>query len=409
MDEKQELRLRRQAIRLWLKGVKSKHILEKTHRSRVWLSKWQKRFDQQGVSGLRSHSRRPHHTPTACSPRIVRLIIQTRRRLVRQKVGLIGPRAIQRELRKLELGKHVPSLATIKRALQTHGLVATSTETPPAYFPKPLTTLEGTLHALDWTCRYLEEGPKVYAFHTLNLRTRACYQSLARDKSSPTVIHHCLETWKTLGIPLFLQLDNDAAFCGGYKTPRVFGQFVRLCLYVGTELIFLPVAEPECNGEVEELNGLWSHAFWERQRFTSFGHVCRASPTFVQWYMMDYAPPLLAGLTPRQAQRAEPRHRLTLTQIAHLPDPLPITAGRLHFIRKVKPDGTISVLNETWKVSKRLAGKYVWTTLITHCRRLEIWYQRSAQHDWRLLKTCAYDIPETVARLKSEFAYPKTT
>jgi hypothetical protein len=407
MDEKQELRLRRQAMGLRLKGVKPKSILEKAHRSRFWLSKWQKRFDQQGALGLRSHSRRPHHTPSACAPRIVRLIVQTRRRLVKQPVGLIGARAIRRELRKV-LGKQTPSLATINRVLQTRGLVSTPTEASPAYFPKPLTTVDGTLQALDWTCRYLEDGPKVYAFHTLNLRTRACAQTIAADKSSDTVMRHCLNTWKTLGIPQFLQLDNDAAFCGGYKAPRIFGQFVRLCLYLGLELIFLPIAEPERNGEVEELNGLWGHAFWERRRFASFGRVGRASPAFVRWYMTDYAPPLLDDVTPKQAQRREPKRRLTATQVAHLPNRLPITAGRIHFIRKVKPDGTIAVLNETWKVSKRLAGKYVWATIITHCRRLEIWYQRSAQHEWCLRKTYAYDIPETVARLKPEFAHPKT-
>jgi len=405
MDDKQELRLRRKAIRLRLKGVPLKVILEKVQRSRAWFNKWQKRFDQQGTLGFRSHSRRPHHAPTACSPRIVRLIVRTRRRLVKQKVGLIGPRAIQRELRKLGLGKQMPSLVTIKRVLQTRHLVHTVALVPPAYFPKPLTAVVGTLHAMDWTCRYLEEGAKVYAFHTLNLHTRACSQTIAADKSSETVIAHAVDSWKTLGIPCFLQLDNDAAFCGGYKAPRVFGRFVRLCLYVGIELIFLPVAEPECNGEVEELNGLWAHSFWERQRFASFARVRRASPRFVQWYMTDHAPPVLAGLTPTQAQRTEPKRRLTATQIAHLPDPLPITAGRIHFIRKVKPDGTISVLNETWKVSKRLAGKYVWATIITHCRRLEIWYQRSAQHDWRLLKAYTYDIPDTVTRRKPEFAH----
>ena len=406
MDEKHELRLRRRAIRWRLKGVKSKSVLEKVYRSRVWLSKWQKRFDQQGVAGLHSHSRQPHHTPTTCSPRIVRLIVQTRRRLVKQPVGLIGARAIRRELRKV-LGKHTPSLATIKRVLQRRGLVSTPTEAAPAYFPKPLTTVVGILHAMDWTCRYIEDGPKVYAFHTLNLRTRACAQTIAADKSSDTVVRHCLHTWKTLGIPQFLQLDNDAAFCGGYKAPRVFGQFVRLCLSLGIELIFLPMAEPECNGEVEELNGLWGHAFWERRRFASFGRVGRASPAFVHWYMKDYAPPVLAEVTPQQAQRRELKRRLTASQMAHWSHRWPITAGRIHFIRKVKPDGTIAVLNETWKVSKRLAGKYVWATIITHCRRLEIWYQPSTHHDWRLLKTCAYDIPETVARLKPEFAYSK--
>jgi transposase len=405
MDEQQELRLRRQAIRLHLKGVRLKVILEKVRRSRAWFSKWQKRFDQLGSVGLRSRSRRPHHTPIACSPRIERLIVRTRGRLVKQKVGLSGPRAIQRELRKLGLGKQTPSWSTILRVLHQRGVLRPPAKVPSAYFPKPLRVVRGTLHALDWTCRYLEVGLKVYAFHSLNLRTCACSQSIVANKSSETVMAHVLASWKTLGIPYFLQLDNDAAFCGGYKAPCVFGRFVRLCLYVGIELIFLPVTEPECNGEVDELNGLWAHAFWERQRFASFARVQRANPTFVQWYLTDYAPPLLAGLTPTQAQRTEPRRRLTATQIAYWPDALPITAGRIHFIRKVKPDGTISVLNETWKVSKHLAGKYVWATLVTHCRRLDIWYQRSAQHDWRRLKTYPYGILETVVRLKPEFAH----
>lgn len=406
MDEKHELQLRRHAIQLWLQGVKAKSILKTVQRSRVWLSKWQKRFEPAGAKGLHSHSRRPHAMPQACPPRVVRLIVRTRRRLVKQAVGLIGPRAIRRELRKV-LGDDAPSITTIKRVLHAHHLIAT----PPAaaYCPRPVLMVAGSLHALDWTCRYLEDGPKVYAFHTLHLRTRACAQTIAADKSTPTVIRHCLTSWKTLGIPDFLQLDNDAAFCGGYKVPRVFGQVVRLCLYFGIELIFLPIAEPERNGEVEAFKGLWGGpAFWERHHFVSVRHVERVSPTFVRWYLTDYVPPHLAERTPQQAHGRELKRRLTATQIAHLPKPLPITAGRLHFIRKVKPDGTISLLNETWKVSKRLAGKYVWATIITQCRRLEIWYQPSAQQEWCLRKTYAYDIPETVARLKPEFAHPKT-
>jgi len=403
MDEKQEFRLRRKAIRMRFHNSTQQAILAKVHRSRAWLSKWQKCFDKHGISGLHSHSRRPQQMPTRYSPRIVQLIVQTRRRLVKQKVGLIGARAIRRELRKVSGDTFLPSLSTIKRVLRRRGLIAKPNQATRAYFPKPLQVVSGRLHALDWTCRYLEEGLKIYAFHTLNLHTRACTQTIATDKSYETVRAHCLHTWKTLGIPQFLQLDNDAAFCGGYKAPRIFGQFVRLCLYLGIELIFLPIAQPECNGEVEELNGLWGHAFWERRQFTSFAQVCRTSPDFIHWYMTDHVPPFLGDTTPQQAQQHESIRRLTAKQILHLPDPLPITAGRIHFIRQVKPDGTITVLNEPWKVSKRLAGKYVWATLITHCRRLEIWYQRSTQHPWRLLKNCTYDIPETIVRLQPEF------
>lgn len=403
MDDQDELRRRRQAIRLWLKGTLPKDLLRRVQRSWAWFTKWRQRFQRQGLAGLKSRSRRPRRTPTACTPRIVRLIVQTRRRLVKQRVGLVGPRAIRRELRRLRLGRHLPSLPTIKRVLRARHLVAGRSDRAPAYFPRPLDVIEGRLQAIDWTCRYLETGPKVYAFHTLNLRTRACAQTIAVDKSSPTVIAHVLTAWKTLGIPHFLQLDNDAAFNGGYKVKRVIGQFVRLSLYLGIELIFLPVAEPERNGDIEQLNRLWGHAFFNKRRFASWRHVARTSPAFVGWYMTQYAPPRLGERTPQAAQRAEPRRRLTHQQLAQLPDPLPIAAGRIHFIRQVAPEGTIALLNETWPVSRRLAGKYVWATITTHTRRLQIWYQRSAQHERRLRKTCVYDLPESVARLKPEF------
>lgn len=153
MDDQYEFQLRRRAIRLWLRGAKPKAILRNVQRGWTWLSKWRTRFEQAGRAGLKSESRRPQRKPTACAPRIVRLIVQTRRRLVKQKVGLIGARAIRRERRKLRLGKQTPSLATSKRVLHRHGLVATPLEASPAYFPKPLTSVVGSLHALDWTCR----------------------------------------------------------------------------------------------------------------------------------------------------------------------------------------------------------------------------------------------------------------
>jgi hypothetical protein len=122
--------------------------------------------------------------------------------------------------------------------------------------------------------------------------------------------------------------------------------------------------------------------------------------------MNDYAPPTLDGQTPAQAQRAEPRRRLTAAQAAALPAQLPITIGRVHFIRQVKPDGTIALLNETWRVGKRWAGKYVWATITTHRQKLEIWYRRSARHEWRLHKTFAYALEEPVKRRPPAFARP---
>src|SRR5262245_9317085 len=104
---------------------------------------------------------------------------------------------------------------------------------------------------MDWIARYIEGGEKIFAFHTVDWQTRALTQTLKANKTVASVTAHALETWQKLGLPDFLQLDNDAAFTGGSKTPRRFGAFVRLALSVGIELIFTPPAEPKRNGLVE--------------------------------------------------------------------------------------------------------------------------------------------------------------
>jgi putative transposase len=260
---------------------------------------------------------------------------------------LIGARAIRHELKQRMPQRVLPSATTIYRRLHQTGVLAPQPRRAAPYFPAPSAEVAGSLDALDWTCRYLEGGTKVYAFHTLNLRTRALHQTWARNKELGTAQAHVLAAWKIRGIPRFLQLDNDAIFCEGYKVEHVVGQFTRLCLYVGIELIFLPFGEPKHNFQVEQLNGLWGGpAFGERQCFGGFGQVCRQSARFLEWYMHYYRPPALNGATPAQRQRTEHRPRLTTTLRRALPVALPITAGHVHFIRHVQADGTIRLLNE---------------------------------------------------------------
>jgi hypothetical protein len=200
-------------------------------------------------------------------------------------------------------------------------------------------------------------------------------------------------------------MDNDGAFCGGYKVPRVFGQVVRLCLYVGIEPIFIPFGEPQRNGLVERLNGLWSQGFWRRRHFAAFAEVAASSPAFTAWYMHEYQPPTLHGRTPAQA--APPAaSRLSSEQVRQLPERLPITAGRVHFLRRVGADGGIQLLNERWMVGKRWAERYVWATIITHRHELRIYYQAAEQAPIRLLHQWAYPLPEPVVPLEPEFRWP---
>lgn len=404
MNEKRERQLRRSAIRLDLQGQRPKDILQSVSRSRTWFSKWRKRYQRWGWAGLDDHSRCPHHQPRRVSPRVRRLVIRVRRQLQRRHLGLVGPKAIQRELRLTGALRRPPSEATIKRILRAARLRRPTRRDPPAaYYPAPQPTPQFVIHAQDWTERYLEGGQKVYAFHSLDLESWACRQTIRPDKTYATVRAHVLRTWKTLGIPDAVRMDNDAAFSGGNKAQRCFSQFVRLCLYVGAEPIFIPVGEAARNGEVEWLNGLWGRACWQRQHFTSLRQVQRASPQFEAWYHHEYAPPRLQGRTPAQAHRRVTRRRLTEREGRPLPEKLPLTAGRMHFIRQVQAGGTIKILNETWHVNKRLAGQYVWATVWTHRQILEIYHRRSSLEKVRLVKTYPYTISESVKPLCPDF------
>ena len=403
-DHNDELYWRRQAIRLRLKGWRPCEILTRIPRKREWLRKWWQRFITRGWKGLLDQSRRPRHTPQAYNHQAHTLVLGLRRALEQRQVGLVGARAIQQEIRDQRLLQPVPSLATIKRWLHSAGITPPVVEQPPdRYYPQPARPAQAVWQACDWIARYLEGGAKVFVFHTVDLETRALGQTIRPDKTVASVRAHLLSTWQTLGLPHRLHLDNDAAFSGGERTKRRLGTVVRLCLYLGIEVVFLPPGEPKRNAVVERINELWAQQFWQRNHFRTLGAVLRRQAVFEDWYAQAYTPPSLEGLTPAQAQRRVRRVRLSKRQALKLPQRLPITAGRVHFVRRVAPDGTISFLGESWKVSQRLAHEYIWATVITHCRRLELFHRRSARDKWRRIKTCDYALPETVCRLRPEF------
>ncbi|MBI4787493.1 MAG: hypothetical protein HY782_10655, partial [Chloroflexi bacterium] len=122
-----------------------------------------------------------------------------------------------------------------------------------------------------------------------------------------------------------------------------------------------------------------------------------------------YEPPALGGQTPAEMRRGVPIVRLTLPLARQIPEGrLPITAGRLYFMRKVKPAGHIELLNETWDVVRKWMGEYVRATIHTAKQTLTIWHQRDADADWRLLKTRQFRLNESVCAVLPVFRRNRT-
>ena len=394
---------RRLLFKLFDKGKRVCEILKLIPRSRPWIYKWKQRFEHDGFAALAPTPKAPLSSPQQHPPQTVALVLRLRRRFKRASVGLVGAAAIRRELKQHHRLTRLPSAAAINRWLKQAGLIESAAPAADAvYYPAPHRRPPVIFQACDWTQRYLRGGEKVFAFHTLDLDTHALWQSVGRDKRTATVKAHALEVWQELGLPDFLQLDNDAAFTGLGKRPRVFGSFVRLALAVGIELIFIPPAEAKRNAEVEAVNHLWSASFWKKNDFTAWSEFVRKRKRFLSWYA-SYEPPVLGGVSVAQASASRRGRKLRPQEVAALEEELPLSAGRIHFIRRVSERGEIELLKERWKVSKRLAHRYVWATVTTDRQSLEIYHRRSERAQPRLIKRYQYEIGERVYPIAAKY------
>ncbi len=239
-----------------------------------------------------------------------------------------------------------------------------------------------------------------FIFHTIDLQTHALAQTLAQNKRVEAVLQHALTVWQELGLPDFLQIDHDAAFTGFSKKGRIFGQFVRLALYFGIELIFIPPAEAKRNQLVEGVNHLFARSFWEKTEFQSVREVERKRGKFLTWYQ-TYEPPALLGLNIREANQRVKRRKLKKKELAALPEQLPLPKGRIHFLRQVSATGEIEILKERWKVSRRLAGRYVCARVNTARQSLQIYYRAKESTPLHLLKEYDYGVGEKVVPLQA--------
>jgi hypothetical protein len=404
-----EQAVRQEAIRRRLLGESRRDICRDLSRSPRWFDKWWATYRQDPQTDCADRSRAPrtvsNRTPTDVEQAIVaaRAVLEAATTLD-TKYGLIGAPSVQGQLARLHMTP-VPSATTIQRIMARHGQThPIGAGADAAYYPWPVAWAVNAIHATDIIARDLYGGEEVDNFHTIDLYSQAVCLTQQNTKSSAITCTHLLKTWGKLGLPLMQQFDNEAAFCGGHTHPHVIGRVVRLCLFCGVEPIFTPVYEAKRNYQIETFHSVWLKAFWSRTEFQDLAHVRQEAPTFVHWYQTVYQPPALAGQTPTQVRRGVAIRYLTADLRERLPlEHLPITAGRIHFMRKVDLAGRIEFLNETWPVGEKWIGEYVRATINTAQQTLTLWYQAQVDTDWRLIKTRQFQLPETVCAVVPAF------
>jgi hypothetical protein len=399
--------LRRTAVKRYRAGISAAEVARQLHHSRSWVYKWVAYRAHHPWTRFRSAPRAPHHHPTELSAKSVRRIVHLRQLLMRHRqprlrFALVGARTIQKEWYR-RYPEPAPSLRTIQRVLKRHQL---TTQAPKlcrqAYRPHPDATYPDAVHATDIITRWITGGEVVQTFNTVDIYSNDAYSTSQATKTATAACEHLLQTWQQLGVPDVAQFDNESAFSGG-NHPWGLGKVVRLCLYMGIEVLFIPLGEADYNSPVETFNHLWAQQFWGLHHFTRRRDVSRVQRTFLTWYRSQYIAPRQPD-TPERMRLGAQVHTLASRDATGLPSRLPICAGRVHAVRRVSPEGQVRFLNQTLRVGKRYRERYVWLTLETAHQRLSMWYQVRTRAPWKRLKTVAAPMSEPVVAVPKRFA-----
>lgn len=404
-----EQALRCEAVRRHLQGERVCDICRDLQRSPRWLNKWWREYQSRPEADLADHSRAPLNSPHQIPAEVEQAVVAIGQALEagqtpETRYGLIGARTMVGQLERLKV-QPLPSPATAQRILARHGLThPLGANSESAYYPWPVPWELNAIFATDILTRHLRGGKAIQNFHTIDLYSHAVGLTPSLDKTSAMAQAHLLKAWAQLGRPFLHQFDNEGTFGGGQTHARVFGQVVRLCLYCQIEPLFIPLYEAKRNHPIETFHSLWVAGFWSRQEFAHFDQVQSELSFFLRWYRTEYQPPSLGGKTPAQMRRGLQPPPLTSPWPKLIPkERLPLTVGRIHVMRQVDPQGTVTLFNETWLVGKRWMGQYIRATINTSQQQLSFWHKPDAKSDWRCLKTRLFRIREAVHAVLPEF------
>lgn len=414
MNDQNEYEKRCKAIQLYNQGIRFSEIVRFVQRSKGWLAKWLNRFKENGINGLKDRSRAPKQIWRKTPDRMVKKILSTREELEshrtrRSAFSGIGPEVIHWELKQRKV-KNVPSISTIANILSKYGKTGkvkpkrNSNNQPYPYFKAKKM---GELHQTDLVGpRYLR-GPKgvtrFYSFHTIDVAGHTAFASQFKNKQTLSLCRHLIDAWQFMGIPEVSQMDNEMAAAGGGRYKYSISQVIRLHLLLGIHLVFIPQGEPGRNASVESFNALWQDRVLTRHNCPTIISLRRINKRFLDYY--NYEKPH-RGLTQKEHDTRFPGilRDYLWRSLRHIPKgfslntyidskgklKLPVSRGRISYVRKVNSDGRIEVNGFPYFIRKKLEGQYVISTIFTHRRKLVI------KQDNKIIKSFPFSIKDRI-------------
>lgn len=341
------------------------------NRSRQWVYKWVGRKASARDNWNKAKSKAPHKVSNKISTDIENAIVDMRHSLQQNPYKESGAYPILHELKRQ--GLEVPSVATINRILKKHGL----THSKPKYTKSGIDYPEDPLNMQIMDLigpRYLRGASRFYLLNIISNDTRYAGVYPILSKNAEDITRSVTSFWRSYTLPDFLQMDNELSFKGSNRHPRGLGLLLRTALGVGVIPRFIPVGEPWRNGVIERFNQKVERTLLE-QEHRSFDDLVRHSKEFVETHNGEHHYSTLSHKTPIELNHYIDPPIYPLDKgytVCERPVIDSYNRNEIHFIRLVRSDCLINILNTDIKVDASLMHTYVEAVLSINKHSLAI-------------------------------------
>jgi len=381
----EEEKLREVAIQRHKNGESPKAIYESLGKSKSWFFKWLKRQKLEKDDWSKSRSRRPKTSPKKIDKDMEQKVIEKRKELERTLYSQIGAFPISYHLSK---EVDVPSIATINRVIKRNALTRKKPKcsSKGISYPALVSTTSNFVHQFDVVGpRYLKSG-RFYSANIIDACDRRASVNPCLAQTKKDIAGALVLSWKTLGIPFYLQLDNKLPSRGSNRYPHSFGLIIRLCLFLGIQPVFIPIKEPWRNGIVEHFNNVFDKCFFRASFYASFSDLYRQAKVFEDYHNANHRYSSLKGATPNESVAPG---IVTLSQDFVVPESLAIYPGKVHLVRFIRSSRILDIFGEKYSMPGNLEYEYVWVTIDTEFQAMSVY------HDSVLVEQYRYPLPSS--------------
>lgn len=402
MTNLKEYLKRVKAIELLKQGLKPKLIYKELRRSERWFFKHLKSFRLFGIAGLRDKSKRPKKLTTKYIPKIINDVTEVRKTLSKAeteetKYKFFGAKAVRQELitNKGYSDDQIPKERWINHIIRREGLVIKPDKRrrrkSNKFYPLLKPTKINEVHQTDTVGpRYIKGQGAFFSHHLKDIVSRLVFLEQYPEHLTVYIVDFLIKAWQTLKVPVYLQMDNHYTVSGGFAYERPISKAVRLCLFLGVEPVFIDAKKPWMNGSIESFNSIFNRKLWQKYQF-EIQDVLHRETKILENRHNEYQTYVNStrNLEEVESQVLPPEYNKHLGK-------LPLTEGKIHFIRQVNKEGKVSFLNEDFFIDPTLYSDYLWVTIDTAKEVCNVYYQEKENSPRILIKTFSYPLREKV-------------